>query len=255
MGDAAPPPQVAVVIAVKDDPRIARCIDSVLAQQDVRVQLLVVDAVSDEPTTAAIAAREERLGAWIREPDGGIYDAWNKAIDRSDAAWTAFLGADDELRHPRALADLLACAEAASADVVFGLGELVDGAGRVLRITGEPFDHVRHRRWHRVCHPGGLHRTELLRQLGGFDDSYRIAADYDLLLRAGEQLRAAHLDEVVVRVADGGVSRSLVRETLRETHRAQRAAGRSVLAAGSDHVLAVGKHAVRRARGTIGGRS
>ena len=109
-------------------------------------------------------------------PDKGVYDALNGALDAARGEWFLVLGDDDAVIEPSALADMLEVASASGVDIAtasvdIGGGRLlVSRPGLVLGGMGCP-------------HQGMLVRTSVLREIGGFDVTYRIAGDYEVFLR------------------------------------------------------------------------
>ena len=79
-------------------PVLAGCMDSVLRQTWKDFEYIVIDGGSTDGTLDIIRARADRLAHWRSEPDRGIYDAINKAIDVARGRWIYVLGADDRLR-------------------------------------------------------------------------------------------------------------------------------------------------------------
>ncbi len=71
---------------------------SVLAQERSLFEYWIIDGGSTDTSLDIIRKYEDRLTGWLSEPDGGIYDAMNKGIDRAKGKWLYFLGADDQLR-------------------------------------------------------------------------------------------------------------------------------------------------------------
>jgi hypothetical protein len=108
-----------------------------------------------------------------------------------------------------------------------------------------------------TVHVGSLHRRSLFDRYGKFDPSYRIAGDYEFLLRPRESLRAAFTPAVTVTMGAGGVSDSTA--GLYEARRAKLATGvRGPVAAAVDLRLAVIRFHVRRLflkASRIGGRA
>jgi len=74
-------------------------------------------------------------------------------------------------------------------------------------------------------HVGSMHHRSLFNEYGRYDPSYRISADYELLLRPRDGLRAAFCDRVTARMSIGGVSDANVRLALLEQERAKRTSG------------------------------
>ena len=91
------------------------------------------------------------------------------------------------------------------------------------RILGRPWTWGNFSKWMCTAHVGSMHRRSLFERLGSYDTSYRMVSDYEFLLRARKQLRAAYLPVVTVLMRAGGVSDG--REALVEQARAKVAAG------------------------------
>ncbi|HWU71600.1 MAG TPA: hypothetical protein VN017_09645, partial [Pseudoxanthomonas sp.] len=86
---------------------------------------------------------------------------------------------------------------------------------------GQPWSYRKVARRMTICHPGALHNRNLFTRFGMFDTSYRIAADYEFLLRLPADSRTLHLNKIIVDVADGGISRSHRWKMLAERYKAQ----------------------------------
>ena len=93
-------------------------------------------------------------------------------------------------------------------------------------MTPAPFDYAREKaalfaRGRFPPHQGTVCRTATLRDLGGFDTTYRITADYALFLRVSTIADPVEIDEVIAVFAEGGLSSVSWQESLREFHRAR----------------------------------
>lgn len=226
-------PLVSVVVAVRDAaPTLGRCLDSVIGQEGVRAELIVVDGASRDGSQRIIEERSDHIAWWESRPDRGIYHAWNKALDHVSGEWICFLGADDRLKSSSVLARVAPQLRAAAGRhrVAFGRLELVDGAGRVLRTEGRPWEEVRaaFREHMTLPHPATFQRRSLFEARGRFEESFRISGDYELLLRELLHGEALFLPgEVLVEMAAGGLSDrpSSAVTLLRETYRARQMHG------------------------------
>jgi glycosyltransferase involved in cell wall biosynthesis len=211
---------VSVVVAVKNASRtLQKCLDSVSAQSHMERELLVIDGGSSDGSMGIIQRNAASISYWCSEPDNGIYDAWNKALARANGEWVCFLGADDAFASPRAIARLIEAG--AGADAVTGRVAIVDGSDTVRRVVGRPWDWQEMRSHQVVAHPGSIHRAALFARFGGFDPSLKIVGDYDFFLRLGPTAQVHFLDEIVVRMMRGGVSRRAVLPVLKESWRVQ----------------------------------
>jgi len=183
---------------------------SVASQTYPDIEHIVIDGGSTDGTLQTIESHRTRVSCLISEPDNGIYDAMNKGIARASGDLVGFLNADDVL----ASADAITCiAEAARDGVDAVYGDLVyvrtTNLDKVVRRwRSGAFARDRLRFGWMPPHPTFYVRTALLRDIGGFDDGLRVAADYDLMLRCLMRpgLRIAYVRSVLVRMRLGGAS-------------------------------------------------
>jgi glycosyltransferase involved in cell wall biosynthesis len=226
-------PQVSVIVAVKEGSgTLQRCLDSIAAQDFGSRETIVVDGASTDGTRELLEsnARQGKLDSYVSEPDRGVYQAWNKGILRSRGVWICFLGCDDvfhDVSSLRALAD--AGARAGGARVVYGKIERVAANGVLVETIGVPWEQAREGflAGINIPHPGTLHHRSIFTEGGRFDESYRIAGDYDLLLGELRERAPAFVDRVVVDMGLGGLSSrpGSIYQALREVSRARAAHG------------------------------
>ena len=197
---------------------IGETLASFFAQTYPDKQLIVVDGASTDDTVA-IARRFacEQLTI-VSEPDLGLYDAMNKGLRLFDGDAVGFLNADDRFHDPGTLTAIAGALE--RADICYGDLDYVDHVERsrvVRRWRATPWRKGAFRRGWMPPHPTFYCRREVVRSVGAFDLSYRLAADYDFMLRALElgDFTAAHVPSVLVDMGDGGVSSSGIKARLR----------------------------------------
>ncbi|MFC3678312.1 glycosyltransferase family 2 protein [Ferrovibrio xuzhouensis] len=183
-----------------------------VADQDYRnVEHIVIDGASSDGTADILDRFRGGLAAVVSEPDKGIYDAMNKGLQRASGDIIAFLNADDQYVSPHVLSRV------AGQIAEHGLDALM-GDVTFFR-EGQPGQVVRRYRSDRFspgrlawgwmpAHPALFLRREVVRKAGLFKTDYRIAGDFEYIIRIfhGQQLRYRHLPEVLVRMQAGGVS-------------------------------------------------
>lgn len=215
-------PRLSIVIATRNAAgTLERCLQSIVGQHYRNWELLVADGASTDGTVGLIRRHESLVAWWDSRRDGGIYEAWNSALEHATGEYVCFLGADDAWHDALTLSRVFEAIGEDEYDLVTGRGVLVDHAGRRRHLFGHPWDYRKVTRRMTICHPGALHRRDLFRRFGMFDTSYRVSADYDFLLRLPADLRSLHVDAPLVDVADGGVSRDRRWLMLSERYRAQ----------------------------------
>lgn len=229
-------PSVSIVVAVLNaHDTLEHCIKSIIGQTYPHKELIIIDGGSTDGSVSIIRSHENNIRYWESEPDRGVYHAWNKALARASGEWICFLGADDAFCNNRVLAELLPSLHRAAASgirVVYGRIAREDDRGRLLARWGKPWEEIRWQMPHGMPlglpHTGLMHHCNLFRDHGLFDDSFRIAGDYELLLRElkhknSRALFVADIITVTQRVGGLADSNSLLFHT--EVLRARRKNG------------------------------
>lgn len=225
-------PEASVVIAVKDGAAtLQRALDSVFAQRGVEHETVVIDGGSRDGTLDILQANRARLAFFSSAPDSGIYAAWNRGVERARGEWLLFLGSDDAFHDAAALHDLVRSPAARSGAfrLVHGRINLVTRSGAVAERAGRPWKQARadFLAGFMLPTPAMLHHRSLFERHGGFDESYRIAGDYEFALRELRHAAAGFVDRVVVDMRLGGASSrpQTIHAALREVERARAAHG------------------------------
>jgi hypothetical protein len=147
-----------------------------------------------------------------------MYDAANKALVlfRGDAI--GFLNADDKYAGRTALtsiADTLRSADIVHGNLDFVRDHITHDVLRQWRSS--PFSPGSFRKGWMPAHPTFYARRTVAEAVGPFDLTYRLAADYDWMLRACENhtFRVAFVDELLVEMMVGGASTVSFRSHIR----------------------------------------
>ena len=155
------------------------------------------------------------------EPDGGIYEAMNKGLQWATGDFLCFLNADDMYGRTDALSVLAEAIERQGADAAHGdlvYVDRMDPSRRVRLWRGRPHLPGAFSRGWAPAHPTLLARTALVRQIGGFDCRFRLAADFDLMYRLleGAGARSSYVPSELVRMRVGGVTSGSLRNVVRQ---------------------------------------
>jgi len=184
-------------------------IASVLAQRYSDLDYIIVDGGSTDGTQAVVAKYRGRIAKCISEPDEGIYDAMNKGLRLAEGEFVAFLNADDMYTDDHVISDVVAAAEAGDDDAVYGdlLYVRRDDPGKVVRYwkAGEYLPGAFRLGWV-PPHPTFFCRRSLFERFGVFDADYRVAGDFELMLRFLEKhcIRVGYIPRPLVRMRVGG---------------------------------------------------
>ena len=187
---------------------IAGAVESFLAQEHSAKELVVVDGASTDGTLDVLeryARPDIRVESAL---DSGIYDAMNKGLARFRGDGFGFLNADDRYHGSGALAQI--AAGLGEAEMVTGHLDFVQAHGdapvRIWRATR--YKPGGFRRGWALPHPTTYARRSVYEKVGPFETAFRVAGDYDWLLRALEVEGVSHgvVDAILVDMALGGVS-------------------------------------------------
>lgn len=215
---------------------IGKALDSVATQTHPDVEHIVIDGGSRDSTVGVIRQMGWRVARLVSEPDRGIYDAMNKGLRLASGDVVGFLNADDMFADEGVLSLVAAALTDHSVDACYGDLCYVDpgDVDRVIRYwRSSSFREGAFATGWVPPHPTFYVRRKVYLSEGGFDISYRLAADFEIMLRLLEvrHIRSRYLPRVMVRMRLGGATNQSWRNVLhqnREIIRALRQHGVSV---------------------------
>lgn len=208
---------------------------SILSQTHKDVESIVVDGGSTDATLDIVRRYETRFGGrlrWISEPDRGIYDAMNKGIGMTTGDVVGLLNSDDFYTCDDVLATV-ASHLTADLDAVYGDIHFVrpSDLGRCVRYySSRLFRPWLMRFGYMPAHPSFYARREIYERYGLYSLDYKIAADFEMLVRlfCRHHIRSRYLKKDFVTMRTGGMSTRSWRHRIlgtREDARACRANG------------------------------
>ena len=224
--------KISVVTIVYNRARfIAGALTSTASQTYPNVEHIVQDGGSTDGTLDVIHAHSRENTSLQTAPDGGIYDALNKGIARATGDVIGVMHSDDMFADDQVLERVAKAFDDPQIDGVYGDLDYVatDDMGKVIRKwRSGGYDATKLRKGWMPPHPTLYLKRDVYERYGLYDTSYRIAADYDAMLRylIKGQIRLAYIPKVMVKMRVGGESNKSLSKILqksREDYRAIRA--------------------------------
>jgi len=192
---------------------LCNALDSILFQSYPNIEYLIIDGGSTDGTLDIIKHYNERFVGkmkYVSEPDKGIYDAMNKGIRMATGDVIGILNSDDFFSSPTIL-ETVAHNFTSNIDALYGDVQFVDreDTQKIVRYySSKKFTPARFKYGFMPAHPSFYARRELFERYGCYKDDYRIAADFELLLRFmyTHKIRTKYLEMPFVSMRTGGVS-------------------------------------------------
>lgn len=198
-----------ITIAYNRANTIAQTIESVLSQNYLDIEYIIIDGNSTDGTQDVIRKYEEKISYWVSEPDEGIYDAMNKGLKHATGEIIGIINSDDwyEQGAIRKVVDIY---QKKPFDMLYGEINYIDEAGEVQGQSVSP--------WF-PPHPSMFVARRVYLKYGMFDTTYMIASDHEFKLRLyAEGVSIVHVEDVLANFRLTGVSSVRTTETLRETY-------------------------------------
>jgi glycosyltransferase len=204
--------KISIITAVyNNENTIEDAIKSVLSQTHGDIEYILIDGASSDGTLDIVKKYDEKIDTIVSEKDGGIYDALNKGIEKATGDVVCFLHSDDIYENEDVVKKVNNLFEEQQVDSVYG--DLVyvkkENVDKVVRYwkSGE-FEYKKLKTGWMPPHPTFFVKREVYEKYGGFDTNFRIAADYDTILRflGVQKISTAYLPEVLIKMRLGGES-------------------------------------------------
>jgi glycosyltransferase len=170
---------------------------------------VVQDGGSSDGTVEWLEGLSDSRVNWVSDPDLGIYDALNKALMRSTGEWIGLLHSDD--LYPNNSVLELVFDSSPGMDAIYGDLQYVQTSDitKILRFwkAGLFEQKMIFLGW-MPPHPTLFLRKEIYLSVGPFDTQFKIAADYDFILRVFQisELKVKYLPTLLMLMRQGGAS-------------------------------------------------
>lgn len=177
-------PKISVITVVRNGEKyIEETIQSIINQTYGNFEYIIIDGKSTDNTLNIIKQYESQITYWISESDKGIYDAMNKGIRAATGDWLLFINSDDFLFEKDVLEKVAPILSNCASLVAYGDVILIYPGGSE-NIRGCEWSQLKHHFRNirmNISHQGVFHSKALFKDRL-YDASFKIAADYDLLL-------------------------------------------------------------------------
>ncbi len=194
------------------DKDLQACIDSIANQSFQDFEHVIIDGKSTDNTLDILKSNSDKIAYWVSEPDTGVYNAWNKIIPHINGKWILFLGADDILHSSNVFENIsqqLINSESLHT-IVYGICNRVNQNGTVIESQGEPWNLLKKKyRLGRILtphHNATFHHYSLFNDSPYYDESLKISADLDLVIREISKTTPLFINEIITDFSMDGIT-------------------------------------------------
>ena len=185
-------------------------LESVQQQSYPSIEHIIIDGASNDDTLDIIRSFSH-VSRVISEPDSGLYDAINKGIRISTGDIVGILNSDDFFPDNDVVSTIVQGFSDKDIDAVFGDIAFIKPGNlkKVVRLySSRKFSPAKFAYGYMPAHPSFYARTSLFKKYGLYKQDYKIAADYELLMRFIYKYRITYryINHILVYMRTGGIS-------------------------------------------------
>ena len=214
--------KISIITATfNNEETIADTLYAVNSQTYKNIEHIIIDGKSSDNTLKIIEEQKNDNLIIISEKDNGIYDALNKGIKQASGEIIGFLHADDIYADNDAIKYIVEKFNSEKSDSVYADLQYISkkNPNKIIRnwLSGE-FDFKNLKKGWMPPHPTFFVKKEIYNSLGVFNTDYKIAADYDLMMRflGKHKISTAYLPHILVKMRVGGESNKSLKNIIKK---------------------------------------
>jgi glycosyltransferase involved in cell wall biosynthesis len=200
-----------ITVCFNSEKYIRNAIESVLGQTYSNIEYIIIDGDSKDQTMQIVKSYGDSIQVVVSEPDKGIYDAMNKGLKLATGDYVAVLNSDDFYSDNHVIENvvnrlLLAKTDSLFADLIY-VEELTPEKQVRYWKSNDFVKGTFKLGWH-PAHPTFFVKNSIYEQYGYFNLSFKLAADFELMLRFLEkhQISSCYLDLPIIKMRLGGAT-------------------------------------------------
>lgn len=201
-----------ITVVYNNEKTILDAMLSVLSQSYKNIEYVIIDGNSKDNTVNLINDYKDQLGYFVSEKDKGLYDAMNKGIKACKGDVIGILNSDDLYQDSDVLTNVMEQFDNdPELDILYG--DLVyvksDDTNKVVRNwKSKSFYSDFFENGNVPPHPALFVRSKVYKEAGLFDLQYKLAADYELMLRMFKKhnFKSKYINRLIIKMRLGGAT-------------------------------------------------
>ena len=185
--------------------RIKKLLNSIRSQTYKDIEIVVVDGASKDKTEQIVNSVLSDRDKWLSEPDKGVYDAMNKALNLASGDFLIFMGADDYFFETTVLEKVAqSIYEQNNFESIYYGGVYMERYGKIVNKVWNNWSWIRGT----MCHQCIFYPKVIYKKYQ-YNLKYKINADYAYNLNLWDKVQFRHIDVVVSYFSAAGLSGGL----------------------------------------------
>lgn len=216
-----------ITVTYNSEKTLKYTLESVLKQTYKNYEHIIVDGLSKDNTMQIVKKYETKYNGklkYISEKDLGLYDAMNKGIKIATGDIIGILNSDDIYANETVLEKIVNKFKETKCDATYANLIYMDEEtmSKPQRIWNSPEGKLENG-WH-PAHPTLYLKKEVYEKIGVFNINYKIAADYDFMIRVMKEksIKLSYINEYLIYMRAGGASTAGIKgyiENLKEANK------------------------------------
>ena len=198
-----------ITISFNSAKTIEATLNSVLNQTHKNIQHIIIDGNSSDQSVQ-ICKKFPHVSKIISEEDSGVYNAFNKGLEIANGDVVGFLNSDDTFYNNNSLQTIVDGFKK-GIDAVHGNLKFYNHKNKVIRNwISKPFEQGAFKKGWMPAHPTFYCRKNIYNKYGNYNELFKIAGDFELMLRFIEtkNIKTMFIDKNLVKMKAGGISNS-----------------------------------------------
>lgn len=205
-------PLVTIIVPTYNDEKfVGDTLKSITEQDYKNTEIIVIDGGSIDGTEKVLKNYAHRIEIYINIPNTSMFERVNEGIKKANGEIIGILDSDDTLAEPDIITNVVETMERKKADVLWGdliyIGNKATNKISMYWKSSEYKEGIFHKGW-APPHPTFFVRSKIYKKYKTYNTKFRVAADYELMLRFLEKhkVAGAYIPKILVKMYGSGLT-------------------------------------------------
>lgn len=197
-------PKISVIMPVHNGlPFLKAAVESIINQSFKDFEFIIIDDASTDQSLGYLKSISDKRVKILKNPENvGVAQSLNSALKASEGQYIARMDADDVSLPQRLRNQLKFMVNHPQVDICGSWVNIIDKSGKLIG-SKKPVTNYQQIKealsWSSpVIHPTFFAKRKFYEDIGGYDENFDMAEDYELLVRAKDRFKIANIPEALL---------------------------------------------------------